>query len=131
VFYLGAFALTSSCAWGPDRQTRVTLFAVNLSLQTGETASAVTADAEDANHQHYSLTVEYVAPLPNQEWLTVVVIKLRDELRAAATFWCEFLMAAPGAIAFVWGLARLVADPPTIPAPPHAGAALLNRRATT
>lgn len=77
------FATTSPCAWGSDRQTRVMLFAVNLSLQPGETASAVTADAEDASHQHYSLTVEYVAPLPNQEWLTVVVVKLKDELRAA------------------------------------------------
>lgn len=75
------FATTSPCAWGADRQTRVMLFALNLTLQPGEAASAVTADVEDASHQHHNLTVEYVGPMPNQEWLTVVIVKLKDELR--------------------------------------------------
>src|SRR5712691_2594887 len=53
------FALTSPCAWGSDRRTRIILFAMDLRLQPGEKASVVTADAEDATQRHYDLTVEY------------------------------------------------------------------------
>lgn len=74
------FALTSPYAAGPDRRTRLTLFAMNLSLQPGENLSVVTADAEDATHQHYNLTVEYVGPVPHQEWLSAVVLRLNDSL---------------------------------------------------
>src|SRR6185295_5996472 len=51
------FAPTAPVAFGQDSRTRITLFANNLNLAQGETASAVTADAEDGNHIHYSLTV--------------------------------------------------------------------------
>lgn len=74
------FALTSPCAWDSDRRTRITLFAMDLRLQAGETFSAVTADAEDATHRHYDLTVEYIAPVPYEEWLSAVVLKLNDDL---------------------------------------------------
>ncbi|MGH9932575.1 MAG: carboxypeptidase regulatory-like domain-containing protein [Pyrinomonadaceae bacterium] len=74
------FALTSPYAAGSDRRTRVTLFAMNLSLQANEELSLVTADAEDATHQHYNLTVEYVGPVPQQEWLSAVVLRLSDNL---------------------------------------------------
>jgi hypothetical protein len=74
------FALNSPYAAGFDRRTRVMLFALNLGLQPGEILSVVTADAEDAAHQHYDLTVEYVGPVPQQEWLSAVVLKLSDNL---------------------------------------------------
>jgi hypothetical protein len=74
------FALTSPCSWGSDRQTRVILFAMDLQLQPGENSAVVTADAEDATHRHYDLMVEYVAPVPQQEWLSEVVLKLNDQL---------------------------------------------------
>ncbi len=74
------FALTSPYAAGSDRRTRVTLFALNLSLQPGEDLSLVTADAEDGSHQHYNLTVEYVGPVPHQEWLSALVLRLNDSL---------------------------------------------------
>lgn len=74
------FKLESPYSYGPDRRTRVLLFAVNLSLQPGETLSSVSADAEDASHRHYSLVVEYVGPVPGQEWLTAVVLRLSDDL---------------------------------------------------
>jgi uncharacterized protein GlcG (DUF336 family) len=54
------------------------LFAKNLQLQNGETASAVTAAAEDANHNFYSLTVENVAPVSDQPWATSIVVRLSD-----------------------------------------------------
>ncbi|MEP6820082.1 MAG: carboxypeptidase regulatory-like domain-containing protein [bacterium] len=74
------FALTSPYAASSDRRTRVTLFAMNLSLQPGEDLSLVTAEAEDATHQHYNLTVEYVGPVPHEEWLSAVVLRLSDNL---------------------------------------------------
>jgi uncharacterized protein GlcG (DUF336 family) len=56
------------------------LFAMNLQLLATETASAVTADAEDANHIFYSLPVEYVGGVPDQPWATSIVVKLPANL---------------------------------------------------
>lgn len=74
------FALASPCAWDSDRRTRVMLFAMNLRLQPGEDLSNVTADAEDAAHQRYDLTVEYVGPVPQHEWMSSVILKLNNNL---------------------------------------------------
>lgn len=74
------FAVTSTLQLGTDKRTRIMLFAMNLSLQPGETASAVTASAEDGAHRIYALTVEYVGPVPEQSWATAVVVRLNDEL---------------------------------------------------
>jgi hypothetical protein len=63
-----------------DQRTRVMLFALNLSLQPGENSSAVTADAEDAAHRFYPLQVEYVGPVPEQEWVSQIVVRLDDNL---------------------------------------------------
>lgn len=72
--------LQSPIAFGGDGRTRVMLFATNLTLATGESASAVTADAEDATRFRYPLTVEYVGAVPGQSWLTAVVVRLNDSL---------------------------------------------------
>lgn len=56
--------LTSSVSLSPDMRTRMTLFAMNLDLIAGEGANALTADAEDSAHNHYSLVVEYVGQVP-------------------------------------------------------------------
>src|SRR4026207_611912 len=53
------FTTAVEVKFGADSTTRIMLFAMNLQLQTGETASAVTADAEDASHTIYPLTVEH------------------------------------------------------------------------
>jgi uncharacterized protein GlcG (DUF336 family) len=74
------FPLTSSIQMGTDKLTRVMFFAMNLSLQPNDTASAVTADVEDGAHRIYALTVEYVGTLPDQPWATAVVVRLNDEL---------------------------------------------------
>lgn len=63
-----------------DRRTRFKLFATNLTLLTGEDASAVTADAEDGALLHYPLTVEYVGVVPGFNWMTAVVVRLNDNL---------------------------------------------------
>jgi uncharacterized protein GlcG (DUF336 family) len=74
------FTHTARVQFGSDSVTRVMLFARNLHLQSGETATAVTADAEDANHQVYPLTVEHVGAVPNQPWATSIVVRLPDDM---------------------------------------------------
>lgn len=71
------FSTTTEIAFGPDHATRIMLFAMNLNLQTGET---VTADAEDAAHNIYQLTVESVRQVPAQPWAMSVVMRLPDNL---------------------------------------------------
>ena len=63
-----------------DRRTRVMLFATNLNLLPGEDPSVVTAEAEDSALLHYPLTVEYVGVVPGFNWMTVVVVRLNDNL---------------------------------------------------
>ena len=65
---------------GTDGRTRVMLFANNLSLQAGEDASVVTADAEDGTRTHYPLAVEYVGAVPGLNQITAVVVRLHDGL---------------------------------------------------
>jgi uncharacterized protein GlcG (DUF336 family) len=75
------FALTSPVSFGADARTRVMLFAMNLHLAPGEDpAAVVTADAETAAHQTYALAVEHVAPVPGQEWMSSVVVRLDERL---------------------------------------------------
>ncbi|MDX6695021.1 MAG: hypothetical protein QOF02_2624 [Blastocatellia bacterium] len=74
------FSLISPLPFTSDHRTRVMLFALNLALQPGETTSAVTAEAEDAEHHVYPLTVEHVGPVPEQSWTTAVVVKLHDDM---------------------------------------------------
>lgn len=74
------FSTTTEIKFGPDHATRIMLFAMNLKLQPGDTASAVTADAEDAGHAIYPLTVESVRQVPDQPWAMSVVMRLPDDL---------------------------------------------------
>ncbi|MBD0327323.1 MAG: heme-binding protein, partial [Pyrinomonadaceae bacterium] len=74
------FSLSSPLPFSLDRRTRVMLFAMNLTLQAGETSSAVTAEAEDAEHRVYPLTVEHVGPVPEQSWTTAIVVRLHDDM---------------------------------------------------
>jgi hypothetical protein len=74
------FPLTQPISFGADSRTRVMLFATNVVLNPGETASAVTADAEDALHVHYSLPVEYVGAVPGYPWMSSVVVRLNNNL---------------------------------------------------
>jgi uncharacterized protein (TIGR03437 family) len=51
-----------------------------LKLAQGETASAVTATAEDSLGTVRPLQVEFVGTVPNFNWLTQVVVKLNDQI---------------------------------------------------
>jgi uncharacterized protein GlcG (DUF336 family) len=74
------FPRTSPIRWSADTRTRIAIFAMNLSLRPGEGPSAVTADAEDGAHRIYPLRVESVSPVPDQEWLTSVIVRLNDQM---------------------------------------------------
>jgi len=60
------------------------LFAKNLTLQPGEAVSVVTAQAKDGAQRSYALSVEYVGPVPGQEWMSAVIVRLSDEMADVA-----------------------------------------------
>jgi uncharacterized protein GlcG (DUF336 family) len=72
------FQLNSTVQFGADNRTRVMLFATNLTLQPGDSVSAVTAEAEDGAHKVYPLTVEYVGAVPEQVWVSAIIVRLND-----------------------------------------------------
>jgi hypothetical protein len=74
------FELSYGYPWSTDTRTRIVLYAANFELQPGETPSAITAEAEDASHQIYQLTVEYFAPVSTTGWFNRVVVRLNDNL---------------------------------------------------
>ena len=74
------FKTSVQVRFGGDSATRIMLFAMNLELQFGETATAVTADAEDASHAIHQLTVEHVGTVPDQPWTTSIVLRLAQDL---------------------------------------------------
>jgi endonuclease/exonuclease/phosphatase family metal-dependent hydrolase len=62
-----------------DQRTRIMLFAVNLELLSGETASSITVRATDPRGQTYDLPVEQVVKFPNLSWLSSLVVRLPDD----------------------------------------------------
>ena len=73
------FTTTAQTRFGSDSATRIMLFAMHLALPAGET---LTAEAEDANHTFYQLVVEHVGPVPNNPWISSVVIRVPENLPA-------------------------------------------------
>ena len=76
------FTTTAEIKFGSDSATRIMLFAMNLQLQPGEISNVVTADAEDETHTLYPLTVEHVGAVPNNPWVSSVVIRVPENLPA-------------------------------------------------
>jgi glucose/arabinose dehydrogenase len=79
------FPLTNPFNLGSDNRTGVILFADNLDLSLCEDRSAVTAEAEDAQHNTYPLSVEFVGKIPGFESVTELVVKLPDNLAVNQT----------------------------------------------
>ncbi|MBC8029399.1 MAG: heme-binding protein [Pyrinomonadaceae bacterium] len=75
------FTAISPIRFSADSRTRVMLFAMNLNLQPGETASVLSVDAEDASHNSYQLEVEYAGPVPDQPWATSLVVRLNEDMQ--------------------------------------------------
>ena len=74
------FTATAPIRFGSDPATRIMVFAMNLTLQPNDAITAVTADAEDANHNVLPLTVEHVGTVPDQPWATSIVLRLDEQL---------------------------------------------------
>lgn len=81
------FSLTDLHNFSSDNRTRVTLFAANLELLSGEDSSAVIVQATDATLNVYPLTVEFVGNVPDFDWLSEVVVRLPDNLPASQDIW--------------------------------------------
>ncbi len=74
------FALTASVNYSPDTRTRICIFAMDLELLPGEGANAFSADVQDGNGKLYPLRVEYVGQVPNFPGITMIVVRLADDL---------------------------------------------------
>lgn len=70
-------------AAGPDRNTRVVLFARNLQLNPGEAAANVLIFLRASNDQFHDVSAEDVRAVPNTD-LTQVVFRLPDNLSAGS-----------------------------------------------
>lgn len=74
------FPLTSSVQFSSDPRTRVCVFATNLELLPGEGVNALTSDAQDASGKRYPLRVEYFGKVPGFTGITMVIVRLNDEM---------------------------------------------------
>jgi hypothetical protein len=87
VTWLRAFPLVTTSNFSPDRRARIMLLATDMDWSSGDNLSSVTAQAEDARHNIYPLTVEYVGKVPNFDWLMQVIVKPPDELKSGGDVW--------------------------------------------
>jgi uncharacterized protein GlcG (DUF336 family) len=74
------FSPTASVKFGSDNRTRIMLFAMNLNLRPGDTASSIDISAEDSEHRSYQLPVEYVGNVPDQPWAASIVVRLSENM---------------------------------------------------
>lgn len=74
------FSPTSSVQFSTDNRTRIAIFARDLELYAGEGANAFSADVEDSTGKRYLLRVEYVGRVPGFEGITMLIVRLADDL---------------------------------------------------
>ena len=74
------FTITNTQNFSADQRTRISLFAVNVEVATGEPVSTIQAQAEDSLGNIFPLTIEFVGALPTLPWLKQVIVKLPDEI---------------------------------------------------
>lgn len=74
------FPLTREFNFGSDQRTRISLFALNLTLIAGENSAAVTVSAEDGTGVVHSLPVEFVGVVPSQPTLSQIVVRLPESV---------------------------------------------------
>lgn len=74
------FSLTATVPFGSDTRTRICIFAMDIELLPGEGANAFTSDVQDTTGKIYPLRVEYVGQVPNFPGITMIVVRLSDDL---------------------------------------------------
>ena len=72
------FYPTSEISWGNDHRTRIMLFA--MGLDRNAPPADVSATAQDGANGIYKLPVEYLGPVPEQDWVTAVALRLDDQM---------------------------------------------------
>jgi len=77
IFVRDPFMLTNEQYFGPDKRSRVSLFATNLELSQGLAITAQGIDSQQLTHQ---LQVEFVGGLPTFPGFTQIVVKLPDQI---------------------------------------------------
>jgi len=75
------FSPATSIQFGSDSRTRIAIFAWNAQLAAGESASAFSADVQDASGRIYPLTVENAVSLPGASGVTMLVLRLHNDLQ--------------------------------------------------
>jgi hypothetical protein len=81
VTWLRLFPLVTPHNFSPERRARIVLFLSGVDWSSSQTPPAVIAQAEDAAHVTYPLTVEYAGKVPGFDWLTQVIVRPSDELK--------------------------------------------------
>ncbi|MGQ0762465.1 MAG: DUF1800 domain-containing protein [Acidobacteriota bacterium] len=77
------FQLTSDGYFGAvDSRTRIALFGTDFEFLQGEGVNALSADAQDAAGNLFSLNVEYVGTVPNFDGVYMVIVRLNDSMPA-------------------------------------------------
>jgi uncharacterized protein (DUF1800 family) len=74
------FSPTANPAFSSDTRTRICIFAMDLELLAGEGANAFTSDVQDAGGKIYPLRVEFVGQVPSFPGITMIVVRLADDL---------------------------------------------------
>jgi hypothetical protein len=80
VTWLCVFPIVSTLNFSRDQRTRIVLFLSGAELSAAE-ASAMTAQAEDAEQMVYPLAIEYVGKVPGFDWLTQVIVRPPEGLK--------------------------------------------------
>jgi hypothetical protein len=74
------FLVTNLLNFSSDHLSRISLFSGNVALGPAETASVITAEAEDSLGNVFPLTVEFFGAVPNSAWLKQIIVKLPDAI---------------------------------------------------
>ncbi|HKG80347.1 MAG TPA: DUF1800 domain-containing protein [Pyrinomonadaceae bacterium] len=74
------FSLTQPVPFSSDTRNRICFFAIDLELLPGEGANAFSADVQDAGGKIYPLRVEYVGQVPDFPGITMIIVRLSDDL---------------------------------------------------
>jgi len=73
--------LNAMSNFSTDHQTRIILLAGNIQQGDG-----VTAQAEDAQHQVYPLSIEFMGQVAGYNWLTQIVVKFPNSMMTTGDF---------------------------------------------
>lgn len=96
---------------GSDKNTRVIVFATDLQLEPGETASSVVVNLIDGSNRTFDVAAEDVRPVPNFSFMQVV-FRLPDNLAGGT---CTIRLKVHGQVSNSGTMRILPPGPDTIP----------------